>query len=71
MVPGEHGIIVRRGDRSGCFLPKVAGERGWSAEETLSNCCTMKAGLAADAWREPGTEVCLFTADAFDEGDLE
>ena len=70
LVPGTHGIVVRRGSQSGCFLPKVATERGWSAEEFLSNCCTMKAGLPADAWREPDTEVLLFTADAFSESDF-
>lgn len=67
LVPGTHGIIVRRGLQSGCFLPKVASERGWSAEEFLSTCCTMKAGLPADAWRESDTEVLLFTAQVFSE----
>lgn len=67
LVPGTHGIIVRQGSRSGCFLPKVASERGWSAEEFLANCCSMKADLPPDAWREPGTEVLLFTAQVFSE----
>ncbi|RME39216.1 MAG: AmmeMemoRadiSam system protein A [Planctomycetota bacterium] len=67
LIPGRHGIIIRRGGRSGCFLPKVAEERGWSAEEFLSQCCVMKAGLPADAWRDPETEVLLFEADAFSE----
>lgn len=71
LVPGKHGIVVRRGTRSGCFLPKVAAERGWSAEEYLSNCCTMKAGLAADAWKEPDTEVLLFEAEVFCESRFE
>jgi uncharacterized protein (TIGR00296 family) len=33
LIPGKHGVIVRRGERSGCFLPRVALERGWSAEQ--------------------------------------
>ncbi len=70
LVPGEHGIIVQRGARSGCFLPKVAAERDWSAETFLSNCCTMKAGLAADAWKEAGTEVLLFEAEVFSESQM-
>lgn len=70
LSPGRHGIIVRRGGRSGCFLPKVASERGWSAEEFLSNCCTMKAGMPADAWREPDTEVLLFEAEAFSDSQV-
>lgn len=67
LVPGTHGVIVRRGTHSGCFLPKVASERGWSAETFLSNCCTTKAGLGANAWREPDTDVLLFTAQVFSE----
>ena len=67
LVPGTHGIIVRQGVRSGCFLPKVASERGWSAEAFLSKCCTMKAGLPADAWRMPDAEVLLFTAQVISE----
>lgn len=70
LVPGQHGIIVRRGDRSGCFLPKVASDRNWSAEEFLSQCCTMKAGLPTDAWRDPETEVLLFESQAFSEAEL-
>ena len=69
LIPGTHGLIVRRGSRSGCFLPKVAADRGWTAEETLRHCCEMKAGLPADAWRDADTEVLLFTAETFTEGD--
>jgi hypothetical protein len=67
LVPGTHGVVIRAGNRSGCFLPKVAAERGWSAEELLSNCCTMKAGLPADAWRGADAQVSLFTAVVFSE----
>lgn len=67
LIPGQHGIIIRRGGRSGCFLPKVALDRDWSADEFLSNCCTMKAGLDSDAWRKPDAEVLLFEAQVFSE----
>ncbi len=70
LVPGTHGIIVRRGARTGCFLPRVASERGWSAAEFLSRCCTMKAGLDANAWRDAETQVLLFTADSLRESDF-
>jgi AmmeMemoRadiSam system protein A len=62
---GKHGIYVKRGTASGCFLPQVAAETGWTAEQFLSYCCAHKAGLAADAWKDPGTEVYLFTAEVF------
>jgi len=64
---GEHGIYIVRGRRSGCFLPEVATDQGWDAAEFLSCCCTEKAGLPADAWREPGTTVYLFTSEKFGE----
>jgi uncharacterized protein len=62
---GVDGIYIRRGSASGCFLPQVAAETGWTKEEFLSYCCTHKAGLAVDAWQDPKTDVYLFTAEAF------
>lgn len=62
---GADGIYIRRGCASGCFLPQVATETGWSKEEFLSYCCAHKAGLDADAWKDPETEVYLFTAEVF------
>jgi len=58
-------IYIKKGYASGCFLPQVATETGWSKEEFLSYCCAHKAGLAPDAWKDADTEVYLFTADAF------
>jgi len=62
---GVDGIYIKKGFTSGCFLPQVATEAGWSREEFLSYCCAHKSGLAADAWRDPETEVYLFTAEVF------
>ena len=62
---GVDGIYIRQGRASGCFLPQVATETGWSKEQFLSYCCAHKAGLAADAWKDPKTEVYLFTAEVF------
>jgi AmmeMemoRadiSam system protein A len=62
---GVDGIYIKKGRASGCFLPQVATETGWSKEEFLSYCCAHKAGLAADAWKDPETEVYLFTAEVF------
>ena len=64
---GVDGIYIKRGGASGCFLPQVATEAGWSKEEFLSYCCAHKAGLAADAWKDAQTEVYLFTAEVFGE----
>lgn len=62
---GKHGIYITDGYRSGCFLPQVATETGWTAEEFLNYCCTHKAGLPEYAWEDPNVEVYLFTADVF------
>jgi uncharacterized protein len=70
MKLGVDGIYVRRGWAAGCFLPQVATETGWSKEEFLSYCCAEKAGLSADAWKKPGTDVFTFTAEVFSEDEL-
>ncbi len=62
---GIDGIYIKKGFASGCFLPQVATETGWSKEEFLSYCCAHKAGIAPDAWKDPDTKVYLFTADVF------
>jgi AmmeMemoRadiSam system protein A len=62
---GIDGIYIKRGCAGGCFLPQVATETGWSKEEFLSYCCAHKAGLPANAWKDPKTEVYLFSAEVF------
>ncbi len=62
---GVDGIYIKKGPMSGCFLPQVTTETGWSKEDFLSYCCAHKAGLPADAWKDPATEVYLFTAEVF------
>ena len=64
---GVDGIYIKNGYASGCFLPQVATETGWSKEEFLSYCCAHKAGLKPDAWKDKGTEVYLFTAEIIEE----
>ena len=64
---GTHGIYVKKGFRTGCFLPQVATETGWEKEQFLAKCCAGKAGLAADAWKDPDTQVYSFTAEVIEE----
>ena len=65
-VPG-HGVLVKRGFASGVYLPQVATETGWSKEEFLTSLCGSKAGMAPDAWKDPETELYVFTAEVFGE----
>jgi AmmeMemoRadiSam system protein A len=64
---GRHGIYVKRGGHAGCFLPDVAKEEGWDKETFLSQCCRHKAGMAPAAWKQPGTEIFVFTVEKFSE----
>lgn len=67
IVLGKHGVVVKKGYKSGVFLPQVATETGWSKEEFLSQLCSQKAGLSPDAWKDPATELYTFTAEVFNE----
>jgi AmmeMemoRadiSam system protein A len=63
---GRHGLLLRLGDRRGVLLPQVPIEHGWDRESFLGHAC-VKAGLPADAWRQPGIEISGFTATVFGE----
>jgi AmmeMemoRadiSam system protein A len=64
VVPGFHGVSVVVGEHKGVFLPQVATEAGWDREALLEQTC-LKAGLPANAWRDPVAEVSVFTAEVF------
>lgn len=61
---GRHGLLMRRGNRSGLLLPQVPVEWGWSRDQFLAQTCR-KAGLPVDAWRDPGTDIYWFEAVVF------
>lgn len=61
---GKHGLYIRKGYHSGLLLPQVAVERGWSPTELLEWTCK-KAGLPDQAWKDPDTEIFMFSADVF------
>jgi AmmeMemoRadiSam system radical SAM enzyme/AmmeMemoRadiSam system protein A len=59
VVPGRHGLQIRRGDAGGLLLPSVAIEQQWDAETFLRQVCK-KAGLPTTAWEEDDTQVLTF-----------
>ena len=61
---GLHGLAVKQGWHRGVLLPVVAVERRWDAPTFLKHVC-LKAGLRADAWRDPGTTLETFEAEEF------
>ena len=54
------GVYLIANERSGCFLPQVARETGWSKEQLLDRLCTEKLGLPAETWREPACRLKTF-----------
>ncbi len=62
----KHGVRIKRGSRSGVFLPQVATENDWDRDTFLSILCTQKAGLPADCWKDSDTEIYIFTAQVFE-----
>lgn len=67
---GRHGIIISRGSSRGLLLPQVAVEWGWDRETFLRQTCA-KAGLPQDAWSKEGTRIDIFSADIFNERELD
>jgi AmmeMemoRadiSam system protein A len=55
------GIHLRVGGRSGCFLPQVARETGWTKGQLLARLCTEKMGMPPDAWRLEGASLEVFS----------
>jgi AmmeMemoRadiSam system protein A len=66
--PGVDGVVLRLPDRSATFLPQV-WEQLPEPEEFLGR-LAMKAGGSPDDWRQPGTTVLTYQADAFSESEL-
>lgn len=64
---GQHGIYLKKGYRSGTFLPQVAEERGWTVEQFLGYCARDKAGIGWNGWKERDTEIFVYEAYVFGE----
>lgn len=62
---GKHGIFMKKGDKSGTFLPKLSYEVKWDKEEFLGHCSRDKAGLGWDGWKD--AELYIYEAIVFRE----
>jgi len=67
---GRHGIYIKKDSTTGCFLPQVAVDTGWTREEFLTQCCSTKAGLSPDAWKREDVDVYIFTSEIISEKDI-
>ena len=63
---GKHGLLVVQGVKRGLLLPQVAVEHELGREKFLEETCR-KAGLKAEAWQEPETQILGFTCEVFSE----
>ena len=65
IVLGRDGMTLEKDGCFAVFLPQVAPEQGWDLATTLSY-LSLKAGLAADAWKD-GAKFETFQAEVFHE----
>jgi AmmeMemoRadiSam system protein A len=61
---GKHGLYIVRGLNRGLLLPQVATQYHWDRQQFLEQTC-YKAGLPPDAWKDPHTQIYVFSADIF------
>ena len=59
----KHGIYIKKGNRSGTFLPQVADEVNWTKEEFVGHCAQDKAGIGWDGWKD--AELYVYEAIVF------
>lgn len=66
---GTHGLMIRKGYRSGLLLPQVPVEYGWDRDTFLEHLC-YKAQMPADAYKDDGVTIYKFSAVVFSESDV-
>lgn len=62
---GKHGIYLYCQNRNGVFLPEVAAEMNWTAEEFVRRCAVEKANIPESDWQT--AEFYRFTAEKVKE----
>lgn len=64
---GKHGIYIKQGILSGTYLPQVAVEQGWDAEEFVSHCSQYKVGIGKDGWKNKNSEIFIYESLIYKE----
>ena len=65
IVPGKHGIYIKKDFRSGTMLPQVLTENKWTIEEFLGYTSRDKAGLGWTGWKD--AELYIYEAVVLEE----
>lgn len=60
---GKHGVQIKKGLKSGVFLPQVATENNWDLNKFMGELCSQKAGLEKDCWKSDQVDIYTFTAE--------
>jgi len=63
---GKHGIWIRKGNRSGTYLPEVAVDMGWNTIEFLEHCCEEKVGLEKNSWKK-NADIYIYSSQVLKE----
>ena len=64
---GTHGIYLQKGSKSGTYLPHVATQMGWNAQEFVQHCAAEKAGISLEELNT--TDIYTYEAIVFGEKD--
>lgn len=65
IILGQHGVYIKKGIRSGTFLPQVAHNRNWTITDFLGHISRDKAGLGWTGWQD--AEIYVYEAFVFEE----
>ncbi|TCO04982.1 AmmeMemoRadiSam system protein B [Natronoflexus pectinivorans] len=63
IIPGKHGILIKKGSQQGTFLPHVAKKMNWNTLEMLEHCSRDKAKIGKDGWKK--SEIYIYEAIVF------
>ena len=62
---GKHGVYLRKGMKTGTFLPSVAVRNGWDAKQFVLNCAMKKAGISEQELKD--AEMFIYDAMVFSD----
>ncbi|MGM0607192.1 MAG: AmmeMemoRadiSam system protein A [Candidatus Muiribacteriota bacterium] len=66
IIPGKHGVMIKKDFATGLFLPQVWEHFNNDKEAFMGELCSQKAGLPSDAWKNPeNIEIYVFTVFKF------
>ncbi len=69
IVIGIHGIYIKKGSKTGTYLPHVATQMKWNVEEFVGNCSDEKVGITYQGYKD--AELFIYEAIVFDEKELQ